>query len=433
MNRAAKTTDLIARTASLRQLLTTPQFFTACAQLARAAILAIYLLASTRMLGPAGYGSLAAAIALAIVGSTIVGIGSGVALVQTTAQSANSFPKKWGDALTKYLVSGLLLTAIYLLATPFALDVELDFMALLAIATTELVLNPITQCCAYALLANDRIRIAALVQLLPALGRLAAAGTLWTLHSTPSLVEFTSSIAIGALASSTLAVGWSLSISPRPKAPRIANILRPSYSWMYAASSASVTLSSEVDKAAALRFGTAFDAGLYAASSRIASALTLPFSAVIQSQSKHLFSLGERYSTDHEGFLRRYGLVFLTYGLLWVAVITLLSDNIALLLGQQFELASAILLLIAWWIPVNGFRQLFGAVLTTMNLVGWRISTDLLAGGIFVAAAFLFIPASGAKGTTIALLLSEFVATASMALLLIERRRQFFPTKSSQS
>lgn len=412
----------VARTASLSCALADPRLFTVVTQLLRAGILALYLLGATRMLGSAEYGTLAAAVSLAVVASTIVGMGSGVELLRSTAQNAHSFPEKWGQALPKYLVSGLLLAAVYLVGTPIALGVRLEFTVLLAIGITELILNPLSQCCAYAWLARDRIRTAAVVQLLPAFGRLFAIGAMLEQDSS-SLADLTSLTALGALGSTSIALFWTYSTSPRPRAPRVAAMFQPCYSWAYAASSVSATLNTEIDKSVTLRLGAATDAGLYSAASRIVSALALPYSAVIQSRSRLLFSFGKNYCADHIGFLWRHGATFLGYGLLCILIIALVGDQAAALMGEEFRSATSTLYLAAWWIPVNGMRQLLGAVLTTTHLVQWRISADVLAGAAFVSVALLTIPLWGPTGAAIALLASEGMAVALMLLALLMRLR----------
>lgn len=413
---SAKSSCTHTSIARARELLTGPQMFATGAQVMRSLLLALYLLLSTRLLGPAGYGSLAAAVALAVIGSTIVGMGSGVALVRSTVQEPNSFPERWGETLAKYTSSSLVCVAIYVAAAGPLLGHKLEMMAILYIAVAELVLNPLCLASLYAFLACDRTNAAGIVQIFPAIGRLSAAAALWLQQADPSVLDFAKIMMIGATGAAVAAVAWAWFALPRPNAPQAAQLVKPNYSWMYAFSNVTMTLSTEVDKAAAFRLSVADDAGLYSASSRIVSALTLPYGAAIQSRSRHLFSLGSQYSPAHRNFIRRYGLVFVGYGLSWTAVLVIFCDHIASFFGGEFQSASPIIALIAWWIPLNGLRQLFGAVLTATHLVGRRIAADLIASTIFLIVAAISIPAMGVRGAAMALICSEAIGLIASVL-----------------
>ncbi|WP_257645723.1 hypothetical protein [Ottowia beijingensis] len=77
----------------LRRALDGPQLFVVASQLMRVGLLTLYLFAGTRLLGPGGYGALATAVALAAIGATLVGLGSGIGLVRLASRDAAVFPR----------------------------------------------------------------------------------------------------------------------------------------------------------------------------------------------------------------------------------------------------------------------------------------------------------------------------------------------------
>lgn len=382
----------------VRQALSGPQVFMVSMHLLRVVLLGGYLFASTRLLGPAGYGLLATATALAAIGSTLVGLGSGIGLVRRAARDPTVFPEAWAACLAQHVATGGVLLLFYASFAGRWLDMPLMWRALLPIGMTELILVPLCSATSYAFIARVQYRRSAVIQLLPALARLIGVGILWQHTGWVEIALF----AQVTLLVMTLACGVALALAgallPRPQRQGIGLMLKPDYSVVYAGSNLINTLSGEADKLVVFRLSSAHATGVYSATMRIMSAIAVPFGALIQSRSQALFALGDRIGPDHMGFLRRYGLAFSAYSLSSVFAVNLAAAWLTSLLGPGFEHASTLVFVLSLWIPANGFRQLAGAVLTTSDNAWKRAFSDIFSVCVFLGAALLLIPKFGMLG-----------------------------------
>ncbi|MBK6281204.1 MAG: FkbM family methyltransferase [Gammaproteobacteria bacterium] len=150
--------------AQIKRLLISPEIFAIEAQGIRTLLLAGYLLLSTRLLGPEGYGHIAAALSIAALCGSFVGLGSGTATVRNSARDQAQFPSAWGLAIARYLISGTALSALYLGASWLLLGDQIHILTIALIGVSELLVSPLCICTAYAFLAVGRTRIAACIQ-----------------------------------------------------------------------------------------------------------------------------------------------------------------------------------------------------------------------------------------------------------------------------
>lgn len=397
------------------ELVLAPQLFTTVAQGMRALLLALYLFLSTRLLGPSGYGEFAAAVALAVIVSSLVGLGAGVGLVRTVSRDATAFATAWGNALGKYLISGAMAAAVYVLIASHTLGGGLPTSVLCWLALTELVLNPLTLAGVYAFLACSMPRRAAALQLLPAIARLGAVSLLFFAVGNIDIARLAYALAVVTMMTTLLSLLWCWRKLPRPAIPVLPGLLKPHFDWLYSASGLSTVMTGEIDKTVAYRLAGPLAAGPYSAGSRIVTAFALPFGAIIQSRSQRLFSLGTKWQTHHTGFLRRYSIAFSAYGISVAIILTIFSETISHLLSYGFSDAAGIIVIMAWWLPLNGLRQLLGAVLVTTDQIAWRFASDLAGTLVLLIMAILFVPGRGASGVAWAMIMAEVFIMASYA------------------
>lgn len=407
----------------LRRVLAGPQLFVVATQFARLGLLTFYLFAGTQLLGPGGYGALTTATALAAIGATLVGLGSGIGLVRVTSRDAAKFALAWGECLARHLASGLVLFGAYALFSAQWLSGPLFADALILIGVTELLLVPVISAVGYAFIAHARYRMGALVHSLPAIARfLAAAGFLFQ-DVVPNVATFAMGILGTMIAVCVLAILMACTWLPLPSRPRLRATLIPGYSTSYAGSNLVNSLAGEADKLVVYRLTSAEHTGIYSAATRVIMAFAVPFGAVMQSRSHYLFALGTTIGSDHMQFLRRYAIAFAAYGLICVLVSMLAAPYLVELLGPGFQSGGALITVLALWIPLNGFRQLIGGLLTTSDRAWRRSLSDIFTTATFVVAALLLIPRGGIIGAAEAKLASELIGLLTTLFIFMHARR----------
>lgn len=393
----------------LRRAWSGPQLFVVATQLVRVGLLTLYLFAGTRLLGPSGYGALATAAALAAIGAAMVGLGSGIGLVRRTSRDVEAFPLAWGECLVRHVVSGLVIWLVYALFAGRWLSGPLFADALILIGATELLLVPLISAVGYAFIAHARYRMGAVIQSLPAVARFLAAAGFLLRGTAPDVGAFAMGVLLAMAAVCVLAIVLACAWLPLPARAQFRSALLPDYSTAYAGSNLVNGLAGEADKLAVYRLTSADQTGIYSAATRIMAAFAIPFGAMIQSRSHHLFALGATIGPGHMQFLRRYAVAFAGYGGVCVLVSVLTAPYLVRLLGPGFEAGSAFMVILAFWVPLNGFRQLIGSLLTTSDRAWWRSFSDILTTAVFVVVALVLVPINGVAGAVEAKLLAEFI------------------------
>ncbi|MFD1891926.1 lipopolysaccharide biosynthesis protein [Ottowia beijingensis] len=407
----------------LRRALDGPQLFVVASQLMRVGLLTLYLFAGTRLLGPGGYGALATAVALAAIGATLVGLGSGIGLVRLASRDAAVFPQAWGACLARHVASGLLILCAYALFAGQWLSGPLFADALVPIGIAELLLVPLISAVGYAFIAHARYRMGALIQSLPAVARFLVAAVLLWRGAAPDVGAFALWVLLAMAAACVLAILLACAWLPWPACPRLRAVLTPDYSVAYAGSNLVNSLAGEADKLAVYRLTSADQTGIYSATTRIMAAFAIPFGALIQSRSHHLFALGTAIGPGHMQFLRRYAMAFAGYGVICVLVSLLAAPYLVRWLGPGFEAGGALVAILAFWVPLNGFRQLVGSLLTTSDRAWRRSFSDILTTGVFVVAALVLVPANGVTGAAEAKLAAEFIGLMATFLIFMHARK----------
>jgi O-antigen/teichoic acid export membrane protein len=402
----------------LRAVVDNAQSFTIAAHGFRAVCLALYLLAGANLLGPRYYGILMAAASIAAIASTLVGLGSAVGMLRDGARDATAFSARWGATLAKFGLTGVAVAAAYVALCGAFLGHALGPIELLGVAISEIVLVPACAACSLAFMARGQIKLSAVVQVVPALARIVAVITLWSLIPDPSLTQFITTLTAWMFLMCGGVVMYSLHALPKPTYSRDNWSPTPDYNWVYMGSTTLNVAASEIDKAVVFKMVGATETGVYAAASRVLSALTIPISALIHSKSHYLFSLGARLDQRHGSFAQEYGAVFVIYSIAGAAVFVATSGVLAELLGPGFSGLIELAKIMAWWLPLNGIRQLSGALLTTTDKAGTRVACDVAGLALFLGTALVLAPQLGSLGAAYALLISEGFAAALATFLL---------------
>ncbi|MBX3692103.1 oligosaccharide flippase family protein [Dokdonella sp.] len=398
---------------------------------ARAVMQAAYLLIVSRWLGADGYGLFAGSVAMVVVGAPLANWGSAFLLTRYIARNRASSRAMWATALVQTGVVGSLLALIVLVISAQLLQQRLSPTFMLLLAASELLLLPAVHAATSHCFALGRGMASAIVMCLVPLGRVLAmlgfivmglAGTpdhAATAHFTGSLLGFAAAAAVVATVD-----GWPAWRSRLP--------LRDAFrqGTAYAVSNAAGSSYQEADKILMLQILGAAVVGPYTIAFRIASIFLMPVAALASASLPRLMA-----RTSDDGRAQTFRAMLLSgvgYGVLAGVAILLAGPWVPRLFGDDYALATRYLGLLALWPALFALRQCLATYLTAIHRQGARNCAEVLGLLIVVLLNLLLLPGMGGEAAVLALLASEVVVTAMMAVLVRQRHRAWNALKAGK-
>lgn len=389
-------------------------------QLVRIGLLALWMVVTARLLGPAGYGEYTGLASLALTLGAFTGLGLGLVMYQGAVHAPEKFSQYWNNSLACILVSGTLISLLFVLFGAW-LSPKSHHGTLIAIAISETLLFPVVTTSAFAFAAHERMGWAATLPALTALLRLLGNLAFFLFSETRDLDQYVWFHAAATLAAALASVLLTQRyLEPARMPPRFdrAQLLEGiGFAFSWTASSALTSL----DKTFALKFGSAEIAGLYGIAYRFITLMTQPVDALVSVALPRLFAQG----TDQTRHPRLVGIliaVILGYGLLAGLFIWSTAAIIPMILGTAFAPAVTLIKLLAIVIPFYGFR-----VLVSHALMGRRRKTaksliELAAIALMALLSMILVPWRGAEGAAYAYIAMEvFLAIATALAFVVPR------------
>lgn len=379
----------------------------------RIAIQASSLIFMARTLGAEGYGALAGAMALFMVCGQFTGLGSGVALVRDVVRGGDLASRLMATERA-YLASGLFFLLLALPLSQLVLGPLIASSILVLFAVAELVLAPLLQPLVYRYQAEERLFLSSATGTLAPITRLLAIATAallgWhDLQGFALLYVTWLSLTVAI----TLFLAWPRCTSTRLPSDGIRQTLHSGLP--YAVSGFALTAGSELDKTVLLRLAGEAVTGPYAAAYRVASAATLPVSALILATVPRLFQTAAPGTSRLSTLMLA---VVVSYASLAAGALWLLAPLVPWLLGQGFASSVPLLQVLCLIVLTGSLRQYISALLTTRDL---QASRNLIeAGGVIISllALFILIPLFGAYGAVFAVITGDVMVTSAGAIRL---------------
>lgn len=393
-------------------------------QLFRAATLAAYLLLLTKTLGAASYGLLSGPLSLAVVFGGFSGGGAGLMLLRDAARDATQQHSAWSRYLGAAIISMPLGLLGYGLAVALLVPGQVPLSIWLPLGLAEVVVVPCISASALAFQSVESLGWSGAVMAVPAVARLAAAaGTALSGWQQPLqcyvLLHLAGALAAGGFAAVALwrrlDLAWTISW-PMARWWRQCG----SYSLMYFVANASV----DVDKSLALRNGGAVVAGRYGAGYRIASILSLPAVALIQSVLPRLLRQDEAAVRQRGRLLARVTLAILGYSLVAALVLATAAGSVVGLLGSSYAALQPVFPLLGLLLVMYNLRMVPSALLQASDRPAFRALAEVSALIVLFAGSALLVPRYGVRGAALTAVASEswiFVTGWFMALRLLRR------------
>lgn len=376
----------------------------------------LILIIVARVLGPEDYGTLTAIGGIAIVLSTLSGLGAGALMLQFVSLNPLRFGYYWSASMRLSIMSGFTISLLFLVVVPHFLTTNTGFLSIASIAISEILMLPMVHVCSAAFHARERLGWAAGLQAFMALTRLVgtilfyAAGS----HTVESYCLFHAGASIVAAGAS---VFFTVLLLKPPLAKGFYTLPELSLGVRFCISGITSTGFSESDKLITYRILDAHSAGTYTVASRILSVIALPITALAQAIYPRLVLVANGKSDELPRIIKPVAVACLAYAPVAFFLIFLAHRYLGDVLGKSFQESAETLLYLAPLLVLLCLRTLVANLLSAFNHPGRRAAMEAVAGIILIVSGFLLIPQMGLNGTIIAVLLSECCLIIGLTVL----------------
>jgi O-antigen/teichoic acid export membrane protein len=375
---------------------------------------ALSLVLVARLLGAEIYGGLVSAISLALVLGILPTLGAGYVMMALAPKRDDAVTYVWQYAWPLTLALGLVLLGLYVPAVQMVSgENTLPLGVLLWLGATDLLLTPMISLVSFALQAKNKVPLSQIVQWLPIGFRALATIPCFSLLNEERLYGYAIwqfvAVAIGlflsfAIVNRHCVLGWR---------PRLVTWSQFRNGATYTAMHFVAANSSEVDKIFAGRLVSAYETGVYSATTRVASALAMPVIAMLLSAQPKIFSHAHHPSRKGRRLIKRIGVLAAVWGSTSWFLLFLGSPLLPLLFGTSFTSMSELMPLLGSVTLPLCLRHSAGTLLVALGNPVARILIELCGIVILLCGMLALTPSIGIQGIAIAMILSE----SSMALI----------------
>lgn len=394
----------------------------------RVAIMASYLVALTRLLGPADYGGLTAAIAAASLLGPLTGLGLSPLIVLHGSRNETDLSVYWGKFLSVWLASVPLLCILVFFLWYAMLSDGISLGAMVPLAVAEVALMPLLGGAYHALQAKEIIVPAFRIDAFIATLRLAVV-LLLLFFGINDLSVFAWLYLMSTLAGLAFALrvlGGQLG--------GLTSLVRPSLSD-FGDAGAFLLLdlngraAGALDKLFLLHLQGSHAVGLYSAGLRVIEAASMPFGALLRSVAPRLFRRENGADAGPRASMRAVAAAVTVLGLLIAGAVYLLAPLLPVLLGADWGKSVSIVRWLALFPLLYGLHHTLLTRVVGISSPRTRLWIELagLITGVLLYAAL--IPCLGMLGAVLGQLGSHGVAIL-LALVVLLQRRQAPPPKA---
>lgn len=388
------------------------------------------LILLTRLFGAQSYGPLIAAASLATVLGILATLGSGFVMLIAAPRKTDAVADVWRYAYPLTIMLGVLLFVLYLPCARFiGGDQALGMHILFWIGVTELLLTPGIALFSGALQAYERVPLSQLLQWLPMALRALAILPCYFISEESKLLGYVllqlaatalGLILAGLVTNRVITLNWN---------PRLVTREELKVGASYSAMHMVLSNSSEFDKILAIRFLPSHETGIYAATTRVISALVMPVVAVLLSAQPRLFSYAHSPTRQGLRLIKLLGILTAGWGVASVLMLLGTAPLLPLLFGETFNEMAELMPLLAFVALPLALRYTAGTVLGALGKPLERIGFEAMGTAALFVLMLLLTPSFGMHGLATAVILSETTMTIC-GWLLVYRRVRLLPAPS---
>jgi len=347
-----------------------------------------YFIIVAHALGPAGYGSFVACIALVGAMTPFASCGTGNVMIKYVARDRSVLPSYLGNALLVTLVGGILLTLLTLLIRSTVLPPSATTAMLIAAAVSDLLGMEMIIICQQVFQALEQARRFSQMAAFSTAVRLLAAVVLVCTTPTPGRWAYLyCASSLVATIVGVIAVSWCCA------PPRLQlNLFVPSVreGVHFATAQASTSIYNDIDKTMLARLSSVESAAIYAVAYRFIDATMLPIRSVGAASYPEFFRHGMHGVSSGFAFARRILRRSVPYGLAVAVGLLLAAGFVPLILGRAYHASSEALRWLCLLPLFKGVHIFLSDTLTGANYQ-WQTSSAQIAVSIFNVLVNLWI------------------------------------------
>lgn len=368
------------------------------------------LLLVARMLGPEQFGAFAGVAALAVLLGTLASLGSNLVLLGAMSKDLAQRDEILLWAIPATLVCGAVLLAVFIAISQTILSAaNLSWLALLAIGSAEIWLQPLFTLVATEHHAQGRIARSQLLHVIPLALRMFLAMAILLLAPENSLTIYALGYCLASLLPLTITLLSPLTSWPRIQLWRFPQLKELKDAAGFAALNITNLGPSELDKTLAARLLPMADAGLYSAAARAIGAVVLPVVAMLLSALPRLFSEGSTANQQSSKLIHWIFTVTILYSLFVAGLLWLLAPMFEWIFGEAYEGISDTVRLLCFAVPGLALRLAAGNVLMALGKPWVRVGFELMGIALLLISSFILTGQLGSLGMPLAWAFAEFI------------------------
>ncbi|WP_447935818.1 oligosaccharide flippase family protein [Stenotrophomonas lactitubi] len=379
------------------------------ANVARLAAQALYFVAFARSVGPDTFAHFSAAMALSIIMSPFIGLGSGALIVKRCSRDPSTLSSYYGSALAFTLGTLFIASPAYLLILNGSLGPG-GWAIATAVLLSELLATKLQEITVQAFQSQSRINAVAGATILTSLFRIAAAA-LGFLIAEDSLGIWLSLYMASAIIPCAIYVSVFIKnygIKRRLHTAEIFDGLK------FSLGISSQGIYNDADKLIMPRLASADISGNYAAAYKIVDVAFSPVRALLTVTYPGFFKAGANGISESLAYSRKYLPVTVGLGLIGSMGIFACSGMTTWILGQDYEQTATILKYLAIIPLLRSFHFLMADAMTGADYQGIRSVIQIIVAGANIAGNIILIPQLGWKGAAFV----SIACDATLCLLL---------------
>lgn len=393
-----------------------------------------YFVLIARTLGSAGFGALVAALAITSVLMPFAGWGSGNVLVMHVAREPRTLLVHWGNALGTIVLFCFPLTLLAVAVSVVVIP-GLTLQLVLLIAFSELMFMRISDTCAQAFQALERMRMTALLIACPHAFRFGAAILFVLAGGGRGPETWASWHLVGAISGAAAAVSVVVVRLGAPHYSVRLALRNARDGGFFSLSLASTTIHANIDKAMLARLASFDAAGIYAAAYRAVDIVFLPIRSLLFATYGRFFRRGADGVQATARFAKELLPFSATYGVLAAVTLFLCAPLAPLVLGNEYAQSADVLRVLAVVPLLQSVQYLAADALTGAGRQGLRSLIQLSAAALNIILNGWLISRYGWQGAAAATLFSAGALALGLwvAVTVLTRRPLAIGTASHEN
>jgi len=366
------------------------------ANFARLCAQALFFVAFARSIGPDGFSHFSAAIALSVIISPFIGLGSGSLIVKNCSRDPAKLPAYFGSAIILSGATMLAATPIYAFFIHGSLGSD-GLIIAIAVLTSELVATKIQEISVQGFQSQGRIPLVATSIILSSILRISAAVLGYLLAEGDIkfwLILYVSSAVAPAIITTLLFLS-EYGIKRRIFLQELFD------GFKFSIGISSQGVYNDADKLILPRFISADSSGNYAAAYKIVDVAFSPIRALLTVTYPGFFKAGQSGIHAALQHARKFLPATMLLGFAGSACIYLCSHLALLVLGQEYAETTVVLKYLAIIPMLRSFHFLIADALTGADYQGIRSIAQITVASLNIGLNFAIIPQFGWRGAAI--------------------------------